>query len=39
MANSSRPPDFRRIEQMHWLLLILSLIAVVGAIGGSHGLF
>jgi len=39
MANSSRSPDFRWIERMHWLLLILSLIAMVGAIGGSHGLF
>jgi hypothetical protein len=39
MVNSSRPPDFRRIDQMHWLLLMLSLIAVVGAIGISHGLF
>ena len=39
MANSSRSPDFRWIERMHWLLLIMSLIAMIGAIGGSRGLF
>ncbi len=39
MANSSCPAQFRRMERMHWMLLLLSIIALVGAIGGSHGLF
>jgi len=28
---------FRRIERMHWLLLTISLVAVVGGAAGSHG--
>lgn len=28
---------FARIQRMHWLLLSLSLIAVAGAVAGSHG--
>ena len=28
---------FRRIERMHWLLLTISLITVLGAVAGSHG--
>ena len=34
-------PDriFRRIHRMHWILLILSLITIAGAVAGSHGLF
>ncbi|CAN1721651.1 Copper resistance protein D domain-containing protein [Hyphomicrobium sp. 1Nfss2.1] len=38
MASSPGPADFRRMEWVHTLLLLLSLIALVGAIGGSHGL-
>ncbi len=30
---------FTRIERAHRLLLALSLIAVLGAVGGAHGLF
>ncbi len=29
---------FRRIHRMHRILLTLSLLAVAGAVGGSHGL-
>lgn len=29
---------FRRIERMHWLLLTASLIAIFGAVAGSHGM-
>ena len=29
---------FRRVQRLHWLLLTLSLITVVGAVAGSHGL-
>ncbi len=34
-----REPEktFRRIQRMHWLLLVLSLITVAGAVAGSHG--
>jgi uncharacterized membrane protein len=28
---------FRRIERMHWLLLTISLVTVLGAVAGSHG--
>jgi uncharacterized membrane protein len=28
---------FRRINQMHWVLLILSLVTIAGAVAGSHG--
>lgn len=32
-------PDgtFKLVTRMHWLLLILSLITVAGAVAGSHG--
>lgn len=40
METSPRPEaDFRRLEMGHRLLLALSVVAVAGAIGGSHGLF
>jgi uncharacterized membrane protein len=29
---------FRRVQRLHWLLLTLSLITVMGAVAGSHGL-
>ncbi|UFS64977.1 hypothetical protein LO749_12655 [Paracoccus denitrificans] len=37
----SRDPgrDFVRLARMHRILLALSVAAVVGAVGGSHGLF
>ncbi|MCK9542022.1 MAG: hypothetical protein M0R03_08335 [Novosphingobium sp.] len=40
MAASATPErDFARMERMHWLLLTASVIALAGAVGGSHGLF
>ncbi|MEP6546316.1 MAG: hypothetical protein ABJD53_02535 [Gammaproteobacteria bacterium] len=37
-ASANPAADFRRMERMHWLLLVLSVVAVIGAVGGSHGL-
>jgi peptidoglycan biosynthesis protein MviN/MurJ (putative lipid II flippase) len=28
---------FARMRRMHWILLSLSLVAVAGAVAGSHG--
>ena len=28
---------FRRIERMHWVLLAISLVTVLGAVAGAHG--
>ncbi|KKW90381.1 hypothetical protein [Sphingobium chungbukense] len=39
MATSDKPADFARMEGMHRVLLMLSLITVLGAVAGSHGLF
>ncbi len=40
MLNSQTPAaDFRRMERAHRILLAASVIAVIGAVGGSHGLF
>lgn len=40
MAASPDPArDYARMERMHRLLLGASAIAVIGAVGGSHGLF
>ena len=34
----ARPEEtFRLIERLHWTLLALSLITVLGAVYGSHG--
>jgi uncharacterized membrane protein len=36
---ASRAPErtFRRMERLHWLLLAVSLLTVLGAVAGSHG--
>ena len=36
---AERNPDgtFRLIQRMHWVLLVISLIAAAGAVAGSHG--
>ncbi|HTN60450.1 MAG TPA: hypothetical protein VL147_02710 [Devosia sp.] len=40
MRHSSTPAaDFRRMEIMHRILLAASLVTVIGAAGGSHGLW
>ncbi len=38
-ARAIQEPEktFRRIQRMHWVLLVLSLITVAGAVAGSHG--
>jgi uncharacterized membrane protein len=37
-AARQRPEaTFRRIERMHWVLLTISLVTVLGAVAGSHG--
>ncbi|HXP76037.1 MAG TPA: hypothetical protein VN823_17985 [Stellaceae bacterium] len=40
MVRAKAKPEatFRRVEQLHWLLLTLSVITVLGAVAGSHGL-
>jgi uncharacterized membrane protein len=37
---ATRDPErtFRRIERLHWVLLTVSLLTVLGAVAGSHGL-
>jgi len=37
-ARSAPESTFALIQRLHWLLLILSLIAIFGAVAGSHGL-
>ncbi|ATQ56841.1 hypothetical protein [Paracoccus yeei] len=40
MKGSTDPAgDFARMGRLHHLLLAVSLIAVIGAVGGAHGLF
>lgn len=40
LDSARRAPEqtFRRIERLHWLLLTISLVTVLGAVAGSHGL-
>jgi uncharacterized protein YneF (UPF0154 family) len=39
IERAKRDPEgtFRRIERMHWALLVISLVTVVGAVAGAHG--
>jgi uncharacterized membrane protein len=40
IAASPQPQqDFRRMERVHYILLAASIIATIGAVGGSHGLW
>ncbi len=40
MAASPDPVgDFARMQHMHIILLVVSLIATIGAVGGGHGLW
>lgn len=36
---AQRDPEgtFRRIQRLHWVLLTVSLVTVLGAVAGSHG--
>lgn len=40
IARAEAEPEatFSMVERLHWLLLALSLITVIGAVAGSHGL-
>ena len=39
IERAKRDPEgtFRRIERMHWVLLAISLVTVLGAVAGAHG--
>lgn len=40
LATSPTPQaDFVRMERVHNILIVLALITLAGAVGGSHGLF
>jgi uncharacterized membrane protein len=39
IAAGASSPLFDRMERLHRIMLGLSLITVLGAVGGSHGLF
>ena len=40
LANTQSPEaDFARMIRLHQLLLAVSIITILGAVGGSHGLF
>lgn len=40
LADSKSPEaDFLRMTRMHQMLLIISIMTIFGAVGGSHGLF
>ena len=36
-AGEAPERTFRRIERLHWVLLTVSLLTVLGAVAGSHG--
>lgn len=38
-ANKNPDKTFKIMQRLHWVLLILSLITVAGAVAGSHGWF
>lgn len=38
-ANENPEKTFRITHRLHWVLLIISLITIAGAVAGSHGLF
>lgn len=40
LSRAKKKPEgtFRMVQRLHWLLLILSLVTVLGAVAGSHGL-
>ena len=39
IESAGRDPDstFARVTRMHWVLLVVSLLTVAGAVAGSHG--
>lgn len=38
-ASTSPEADFARMRRLHQGVLVLAVITIVGAVGGSHGLF
>ena len=38
-AEKDADATFRFIEKFHWVLLTVSLITIVGAVAGAHGMF
>lgn len=38
-ASTTQEADFMRMIRLHRLLLAVSIVTVLGAVGGSHGLF
>jgi uncharacterized membrane protein len=34
----SSPESFAAVQRMHWVLLVLSAVAIAGGVAGSHGL-
>lgn len=38
-ANKAPDKTFRIMHQLHWVLLVISLITTAGAVAGSHGWF
>jgi uncharacterized membrane protein len=39
MSSIKRAPQttFRRMKRLHWVMLVLSLVTIAAAVGGSHG--
>jgi hypothetical protein len=37
-ASSRAESTFALVERLHWILLVLSLITLIGAVLGSHGM-
>jgi len=38
-AKSDPEKTFKKIQKLHYILLIISLLTVIGAVAGSHGWF
>ena len=38
-ARTDAPGVLRLLQGMHWILLVISLVTVAGAVAGSHGVF
>lgn len=41
LKNAAKNPEktFNFIQKFHWVLLIVSLLTIIGAVAGCHGLF
>jgi uncharacterized membrane protein len=41
LARAKRAPEntFRLIQRLHWTLLTLSLVTILGAVAGAHGFY